>query len=133
MEPLSPFAEGMTQGVIRYQRCMDCNTPQTLSRLACTLCGSVRLRWCDSKGEGAVYATTIVMRAPSQAFSALTPYTLLLVELDEGFRLMAHGTPGLAIGARVHARFAEHSGGPLIVFHPEGDDAYPLLITGDRA
>ena len=118
MGQLSPFVEGVAQGVVRYQRCMDCGAPQTLNRRACTSCGSTQLQWHDAAGRGTVYATTVVMRAPSQAFRALTPYTLLLVKLDEGFRVMAHGTSGLTIGARVHARFVAHADATLIVFHP---------------
>jgi uncharacterized OB-fold protein len=44
------------------------------------------------------------------------PYTLVLVDLDEGARLMGHADPGVAIGARVSAGFFEHDGRRLVRF-----------------
>jgi hypothetical protein len=49
-----------------------------------------------------------VNRAPAPDFAALIPYDILLVDLDEGFRMMAHGGPGLAIGTRVRVSFRSH-------------------------
>jgi uncharacterized protein len=93
-----------TKGGLRYQCCSDCAAAQSLSRFACHRCGSEHLAWRDAAGSGTVYAVTVVTRAPSEAFRALVPYTLVLVDLDEGARVMAHGAPGLAIGGRVRAR-----------------------------
>ena len=49
-------------------------------------------------------------------FRALAPYTLVLVQLDEGPHLMAHATAGLRIGDRVRAGFFEHQGRTLVRF-----------------
>ena len=46
------------------------------------------------------------------------PYTLVIVELAEGARLMGHATPGVAIGQRVRAGFFEHQDRQLIRFNP---------------
>lgn len=111
-----PFVEGLARGVLRYQRCADCGAAQKLARYACRACGSARLAWRDSAGGGTVFATCVVSRAPSDAFKPLVPYTLVLVDLDEGARLMGHAEPGIAIGARVSAGFFEHDGRRLIRF-----------------
>jgi uncharacterized OB-fold protein len=66
-----------------------------------------------------VYASTRVERAPSDEFRVLAPYVIVLVDLDEGYRMMAHGTPGLAIGERVRAGFFEHGGRQLPRFELE--------------
>ncbi|NMV38105.1 Zn-ribbon domain-containing OB-fold protein [Ralstonia insidiosa] len=113
-----PFTEGLEQGVLRFQSCTACGTPQTLTRYVCTRCGSRQLVWREAAGTGTVYATTMVSRAPSEAFRALAPYLLLLVDLDEGSRVMAHGTPGLKIGDRVHVRIEPIAGRPLPLFYP---------------
>ena len=42
----------------------------------------------------------------------------MIVELDEGARLMGHAAPGVAIGQRVRAGFFEHLGRQLIRFTP---------------
>lgn len=118
--PLSaPFAEGLSHRRVRYQACRECSAPQTLARYACTRCGSTRLEWRDSDGSGTVYATTLVERAPSDEFRALVPYTLTLVDIDEGPRLMGHGAPGIAIGDRVTAEFFEWAGRTLLRFRPD--------------
>jgi uncharacterized protein len=113
-----PFLAGLADGVLRYQRCIDCGAPQTLARYACRHCGSENLVWQDAAGTGTVYALAVVTRAPSESFRALAPYTLVLVDLDEGPRLLGHGTPGLAIGDRVAAGTFEHSGRRLVLFGP---------------
>jgi uncharacterized protein len=112
----APFVDGLSQRRIRYQACLECGASQSLARYACRQCGSARLEWRDSDGRGTVYATTVVQRAPSDDFRALAPYTLALVDLDEGPRLMAHGTPGLAIGDRVFAEFFQCAGRALVRF-----------------
>ena len=116
-DPISrPFVEGLARGVLRYQCCMDCGAAQKLARYACRACGSTRLEWKDSAGGGTVFAASVVTRAPSEAYKALLPYTLVLVDLDEGARLMAHAEPGVTIGERVVAGFFEHDGRRLIRF-----------------
>ena len=118
----APFLEGVARGVLRYQRCTSCDAPQTLARYACRVCGSESLTWLDAAGTGTVYAATVVNRAPSDEFRALAPYTLVLVDLQEGPRVMAHGAVGLAIGDAVSARALKHGDKHLIVFHPQRAD-----------
>jgi uncharacterized protein len=116
-DPISrPFAEGLVRGVLRYQSCTTCGAAQKLARYACRACGSTRLEWRDSAGGGTVFAISVVSRAPSDAYKSLVPYTLVLVDLDEGARLMGHAEPGVAIGERVSAGFFEHDGRRLVRF-----------------
>ena len=60
---------------------------------------------------------------PCADFRALAPYTLAIVQLDEGPRLMGHAAAGVQIGERVRAEFFEHLGRPLLRFVP--DEATP--------
>ena len=110
------FLEGLQQGELRYQACGACGAAQTLARYACRQCGSERLEWRKSAGRGAVYAVTVVARAPSDDWRALAPYTLALVDLDEGVRLMGHAEPGIAIGDRVAATYFDFAGRRLLRF-----------------
>jgi len=104
------FWEGCAAGELRYQRCRSCTTAQSYPRTFCLNCGAADLEWRAALGTGTVYALTTVARAPSDEFRALAPYVIALVELDEGLRMMAHGSPGLAIGERVRVGFFEHRG-----------------------
>jgi len=49
------------------------------------------------------------------------PYDILPVNLDEGFRMMAHGAPGLAISERVRASFRAHGERALPYFRRDGE------------
>lgn len=114
----APYLEGLAQHQLRFQACGDCGSAQTLARYACANCGGTRLAWQVARGTATVHAVTVVSRAPSDEFRALAPYTLVLVTLDEGPRLMAHAVPGVRIGDRVSAGFFEHQGQVLIRFSP---------------
>jgi hypothetical protein len=112
------FVDGLAAGRVRYQLCGTCDTAQTLTRYACVSCGSDCLKWIDSSGRGVVHAVTVVSRAPSDLFRPLVPYTLVIVTLEEGPRVMGHGTPGLTIGQAVTAGVFNHGGRVLLHFFP---------------
>lgn len=114
----APFAEGLAQHELRFQRCTACGSAQTLARYACAHCGGESLQWETACGTGTLHAVTVVARAPSDAFRALAPYTLVIAQLDEGPRLMAHAEAGVRIGERVKAGFFVHDGRTLVRFSP---------------
>jgi uncharacterized OB-fold protein len=103
------------RAAISYQVCRPCRHVWYFRRSFCPACGSTEIGTHDATGRGTVYAATTVNRAPSEALRALAPYRILIVEAEEGFRLMAHGAAGLAIGEPVVARF-ERFGDLLIPF-----------------
>lgn len=116
MTAASSFTDGLATGVLRYQRCDACGATQTGRRFACTACGGLALAWHDAVGTGTVWSVSTVYRAPTEAWRAEAPYTLVLVTLDEGPRVMAHGAPGLAIGDRVQAQPVLLAGQALLRF-----------------
>jgi len=85
-----PYWDACAAGELRYQWCPVCLRAQFYPRVACVGCGGRELEWRRSKGRGVVYAVTVVHRAPSPAFKADIPYTIALVDLDEGFRMMGN-------------------------------------------
>lgn len=126
-QPLAaPFVEGLQQGLVRYQHCEQCGHAQTLARHACARCGQAALVWRNASGLGQVYALTVVERAPSPDFAPLLPYTLVLVQLDEGPRLMGHACAGMAMAQRVRAQFFVHRGQTLLRFAPLPGNDEPL-------
>lgn len=46
--------------------------------------------WIESKGEGSVYTYSIHSIGPSAAYKGDPPHTVVLVELDEGVRMMSN-------------------------------------------
>jgi uncharacterized OB-fold protein len=90
---------------ITYQRCGNCSGVWYFRREFCPTCGSRDIQALSASGSGTVHASTLVHRAPSDEFRALAPYSVVLVDIDEGFRMMGHGDPLLQIGERVRCRF----------------------------
>jgi uncharacterized protein len=113
------FWQGCALGELRYQRCRACGAVQFHPRRFCARCGGAP-DWAVAQGLGTVYAVTRVTRAPTPDFARLAPYDILLVDLDEGFRMMAHGAPGLRIGERVRLGFDRRGERPLPRFEPLG-------------
>ena len=86
-------------------------------RVLCPVCGSVSLEWETSSGRGTVYATTAVYRRDAE------PHNVVLVDIEEGFRMMSR-VEGVAaeeveIGTRVKLKIASDEDGPVPVFVPE--------------
>ncbi len=105
-------AADWTHGVaaIRYQRCDACAHVQYFRRGFCAGCGSAALTELQADGEGIVYATSLVCRAATPETRAHVPYNIVLVDMREGFRMMAHGDHDLAIGDAVEASFVTFAG-----------------------
>ena len=107
-EPLADWTTGAE--AIVYQACAACGHLQYFRRRFCCRCGAPDPAERRASGEGTVYATSLVCRAATPETRAHIPYNILLVDAAEGFRMMAHGDNGLAIGDRVIARFKEFAG-----------------------
>jgi uncharacterized OB-fold protein len=103
---------GWTRGeeAIAYQACGACGGVQYFHRAFCAACGAPDPREQRASGRGRVYAASLVCRAATPETKAHVPYNILLVDCDEGFRMMAHGERDLAIGDEVAARFEIFSG-----------------------
>lgn len=99
-----------------YQRCGSCGRQWLFMRDFCPHCGARDPLFKAAAGTGTVSASTLVHRAPDDSFRAIAPYRLVLVELDEGLRLMAHADLALAVGDRVQGRVQTIAGRPLPYF-----------------
>ena len=96
--------------------CDGCGNVWYFRRSFCPRCGRAEPKEVASAGHGRVVATTVVHRAPSDEWRPLVPYTIVLVDLDEGVRVMAHAAPGTAIDDIVTATFEERAGRLVPVF-----------------
>lgn len=101
---------------ICYQHCIECSSTWYFRRAFCPRCGNSEPQNHVSAGKGVVYAKTVVVRAPSQELRQLAPYSIILVDMDEGFRIMAHGEEALGIGSRVTAEVHDFAGARLPYF-----------------
>ncbi len=82
------FYAFLAQGDLRLQRCSACGTWRHPPRHRCAHCGSLEYTWAPASGRGRVYSWTVTHRAIDPAFTP--PYAILVVELDEGPRLVGN-------------------------------------------
>lgn len=74
---------------LRFQRCTDCGAWRHLPRPICGQCGSFNYEWARSSGKGKVYSWITVVQPMLPAFNQSVPYTVPLVDMEEGVRMVA--------------------------------------------
>ena len=75
---------------LRFQRCGDCGSWRHMPRESCRNCGSLEWSWERSSGKGTIYTWTVIHRALHPGFNNELPYAAVVIELDEGVRLVSH-------------------------------------------
>ena len=58
-------------------------------RVLCAECGSDQVSWVPSEGRGTIFSWTVTHQAPHPAFASQAPYAVVVVELEEGVRIVA--------------------------------------------
>jgi hypothetical protein len=86
------FWDGTAAGELRLQRCNDCHQVYFPPRPFCPACASRSVSVFAASGRGSLHSYVINHR-PAPGFEA--PYSIAIVELEEGPRLMSNivGTP----------------------------------------
>ena len=84
------FWEAANRRELLYQTCPKCGYVQFYPRARCTKCHHDALEWRTSSGQGTVHTFTLNHRAPTPAFQAMVPYVIALIDMKEGFRIMAN-------------------------------------------
>ena len=93
----APVMEGLAKefygwcarGELRFQRCAACRAWRHVPRELCAECGSREWQWEASAGRGRVFTWTLVARAMHPAFQHDVPYAAVVIEMDEGVRLVS--------------------------------------------
>ena len=97
------------QRELRFQRCTKCRAWRHVPREMCAGCGSTEWEWARASGRGSVFTWTVVGRALHPAFQEDTPYAPVVVEMEEGVRLLSQVVDcppeALAIGMPVEVVF----------------------------
>ena len=117
----TPFWEAQNKHVLQFQRCSKCQTVRYVVGPLCPQCHSFEFDWIESSGRGIVYSFTVVRHQTHPAFTP--PYTVLLVEMEEGPRVIAQlrAPEGVevSIGTAVHVEWEDHEHQSLPVFVPD--------------
>jgi len=100
----APFWDGLTHGEVRLQKCAGCSAHQYPAESFCYACGAQALSWVRVAGAGTVYSFIVVHQQYHKAFQDFLPYTVAIVQMDEGPRMlcaMLGLQKPIAIGDRV--------------------------------
>jgi uncharacterized OB-fold protein len=85
---------GLRDGVLLLQHCAGCGHVQYYQQAICRQCGGDALSHRPASGRGKVHSFSVVHRAPGPAFKADLPYAVLLIDLEEGPRMISTYTGG---------------------------------------
>ena len=106
----APFWQGLRERVIRVQKCVRCGALRYPPLAGCPECLGSTAEWVEVGPAGAVWSYAVYHRALQPAFADEIPYTVAVVELDDGPRItarMVHGSDPVGVGTRVTAAFED--------------------------
>lgn len=115
------YQQHLDRGELAYQYSLAADRSFFFPRAVCPYSGTDRYEWRISAGLGTIYAKTVI--GPRNE----APYAVVLVDLDEGFRMMSrvvdvHGDE-VSIGDRVR----------LDIRSGENGDSCPFFLLGEGA
>ena len=73
---------------LRFQRCTECGTWRHIPRDMCAKCGSFKWEWARSSGRGKLFSWTTATQSMMPQFADQMPYSPVIIELDEGVRMV---------------------------------------------
>jgi uncharacterized OB-fold protein len=135
--PIVPDAEGLAATYwdaaqlerLLLQRCTPCGQAWHPPSEFCPFCQASEFEWIDASGDGVIHSYTVVHHAAHPAVENWIPYTILLVDLIEGPRVIgrlvgATGEP--EIGTPVCLRFERYSDlkVPVFVLRPSAETSH---------
>ncbi len=117
----APFWEATRLHKLTMQRCESCGRLVWYPRFVCQHCGESSLRWEQLSGDGVVYAVSVHHRTALPALADKVPYSVVLVDLAEGVRLMSNvfGPPPAVDDRVTLAWIPLDDGRNLPVFEPK--------------
>jgi hypothetical protein len=83
---ISSFYEFLNEKRLMAAKCNKCGTVFLPPKPMCTRCFSTNLKWNELEGAGKLLSYTVIHVAPEQ-FQSIAPYTVGIVEFEDGLRL----------------------------------------------
>ncbi|MDE2399215.1 MAG: OB-fold domain-containing protein [Burkholderiales bacterium] len=85
-----PFWERLAQGALSFQRCKSCGHAWLPARSECPECLGDDWQREDAAGGATLVSWVVYRHAYHPAFAQRLPYTVAVVQLDEGPRMIAN-------------------------------------------
>lgn len=87
---MAPFFDAARHRTLVVQRCGTCHMPRFPARPVCSRCLSREAAWVPVTGRGRVFSLAVMHQANHPAFAAEVPYAVVVIELDEGVRMLSN-------------------------------------------
>jgi uncharacterized OB-fold protein len=87
---MAPFFEAAHRHQLVVQRCAGCGALRFPARSICSTCLSREATWVPVAGRGTVFSFAIQHQAVHPGFAAEVPYAVIVVQLEEGPRLLSN-------------------------------------------
>ncbi|MEE9568902.1 MAG: Zn-ribbon domain-containing OB-fold protein [Candidatus Binatia bacterium] len=75
---------------LKVQRCQSCRSYRFPPAVLCPECLSTETEWVKISGRGKVFSFVVYRRLYHPAFEADLPYTVAVIELEEGARILSN-------------------------------------------
>lgn len=119
-----PFWDACRRHELRIQRCRACGALLHYPKVMCPNDQTMEFDWALMSGRGTVHSFVGAYRAFHPGFQADVPYTIAIIALDEGPRMMSNVTlppADVTVGMKVEVVF-EDAGDAIALpkFRPAG-------------
>jgi hypothetical protein len=113
----APFWEAAGRGRLVIQRCSSCGALRWPPLAGCPECRGRDATWDEVTPSGTIWSFVVYHRAFAAGLKDQIPYTVAMVELDDGPYLvgrLADGGPKPSVGDRVTAEFGPSEDVPTV-------------------
>ena len=87
---MKPFFDAAHRHQLVAQRCRGCGAYRFPARDQCSACLSRESDWVPVSGRGEVFSFAVMHQVYHPGFAAEVPYAVVVVELEEGARLVSN-------------------------------------------
>ena len=112
---IKAFWDGTREQQLLIPTCRSCGKAFWYPRPTCPHCLSADIDWRATTGAGEVAAVSVMHRPANPFMADKVPYAVVLVDLDDGVRLMSNmvavDATDVRVGMRVQLRWEELSDG----------------------
>jgi len=122
----APYWQGCRAHKLLLQHCDACAAFRFPPSRVCPHCRSRDARWVESAGRGTVFSWIVVRHpVPAEVYAPEIPYTVALIDLDEGVRMASNiigcDPDTVTDGMRVSVHFDDVTAGTTLPkFKPAG-------------
>ena len=117
-----PYWDAAREHRLLIQRCGACGKYVFYPRAVCPHCHDATLEWVEASGRGTIHSFTVARHPAGPAFADRVPYVVVLVELEEGVRMLGNLVGGdvdsVRVGQAVRVAFEDAGEVTLPVWEP---------------